>query len=459
MFISLSSFDDDPDAYAQLADNWEQYGVFGNKEQATAFRPPLYPWTLKELKHIQSSNVVNETQGFRRLFNKYFALSRNASIALWHWTLGLLTVTLVYRLARYTELTPFQSSCAGLLVALDPILLQQSRFVMTETLAAFFSVIMLASTVAVIRVKNRKYGFIAFLLLGIVYGLSTLCRPAFFAFVGLVFLTMTVIEFIEFITVSKSSKNSLLNSGLRLSCFLLGVACISIPWSLRNLKEFHQPILTTTHGGYTLYLANNPEIYEHFRTAPMWSLWDPESFHKRRAIDYQNALDAEGIDADSQEAELFQDRWTKSEAHAIIKAAPKVFLYSCCIRAGELWRVFPHDVEAELSGRHSSRGKTFLRYGVALFYSIELSLALLGLLYTLFRSISFLRRSTLSFHQFVESPIIWGVLLILSVQIPHLIYWTNMRMRAPLETFIPILTIIGTVYIINHVRPPKNNMF
>ena len=37
----------------------------------------------------------------------------------------------------------------------------------------------------------------------------------------------------------------------------------------------------------------------------------------------------------------------------------------------------------------------------------------------------------------------WPVLLVVAVLLPHIIYWTNMRMRAPLMTVVPIFAVIG----------------
>ena len=49
LFVSLDSFNTDPDSYLKLAENWYSYGVFGEHKTPTAFRPPLYPAALKEL--------------------------------------------------------------------------------------------------------------------------------------------------------------------------------------------------------------------------------------------------------------------------------------------------------------------------------------------------------------------------------------------------------------------------
>ena len=50
--------------------------------------------------------------------------------------------------------------------------------------------------------------------------------------------------------------------------FLLGVLIVLSPWAIRNQLQFGRPIVTTTHGGYTLLLANNPEFYDGSARAP-----------------------------------------------------------------------------------------------------------------------------------------------------------------------------------------------
>ena len=44
---------------------------------------------------------------------------------------------------------------------------------------------------------------------------------------------------------------------------LLAVTLVLVlsPWMIRNLLVFGEPVWTTTHGGYTLALANNPVYY------------------------------------------------------------------------------------------------------------------------------------------------------------------------------------------------------
>lgn len=492
LFPTLRSFDADPDDYRRLAENWAVYNVFGTETTPTAFRPPLYPWTLKtfvfpltraderpdapnaadvaspnfptspnltqtpadgDAANLPKSPNPPQPTAERSVFDRYFALSRNAAFALFHWLLGVATVAVVYRFARRLDFGPKSAAAVGFLVAVDPILLQQSRLVMTETLAALFAALLLDATAAVVARRSPRTAFAsqtlapvafvplaAFAALGLLFGVSTLCRPAFFAFAGLVFLLVAAQGFVA---AAKTRKFDRLYAA---AFFLIGIGAAVAPWALRNLRAFDRPILTTTHGGYTRYLAHNPEIYRHFESTFPWSLWDPEPFHRRRTVEYAAALAEAGLEPGSTEAELFQNRWTSERADETIRSAPRTFLYSIGLRVGELWRVLPNAVDAEGRPLDSpslkSPKRRAARFAVAAFYSVELTAALLGAAFLAVRAFR-RRRETPVVAAVLNSPWTLGVLLVASVQLPHLIYWTNMRMRAPLEIFVPALAIFG----------------
>lgn len=486
LFPALRSFDADPDDYRRLAENWAVYDVFGTETTPTAFRPPLYPWTLKTLvlpltraaerptAAVAPSNppVLTQTSADadaanlpkspnspqptarRSVFDRYFALSRNAAFALFHWLLGVATVAVVYRFARRLDFGPKSAAAVGFLVAVDPILLQQSRLAMTETLAALFAALLLDASAAVVARRSTRRAPFAFAALGVLFGVSTLCRPAFFAFAGLVFLLFAAQAFADAVKTRKLDRFS------DVALFLVGIGAAVAPWTLRNLRVFERPILTTTHGGYTRYLAHNPEIYQHFESTPPWSLWDPEPFHRRRAVEYAAALADAGLAPGSTDAELFQNRWTAERADETIRSAPRTFLYSVGLRVGELWRVLPNAVDAEgrplaSPGLEPPRRRA-ARFAVAAFYSLELTAALLGLAFLVLRAVR-RRRETPLVDAVLRSPWTFGVLLVASVQIPHLIYWTNMRMRAPLEIFLPALALLGAARLLRR-RPTRSSI-
>ncbi|MBQ9873940.1 MAG: glycosyltransferase family 39 protein [Thermoguttaceae bacterium] len=453
LFPSLSSFDEDPDDYARLADNWSSRGVFGKGDQATAFRPPLYPWTLKEIKFLQDRERGSKTGAPDSSFLSKLALSRNASVALWHWILGIATVLTVYRLALTCSLSPRLAALAGLLVAIDPILLWQSRFVMTETLATFFSAVLLLATVSCVRNRTSKWSGAYFALLGAIFGLSTLCRPTFFAFAGLVLMGFIWVDAKELFRAKRDKdanpqRFAALGSAVRVFLFLLGLGVVVGPWVLRNWREFERPIATTTHGGYTLHLANNPELYSHYREAPR-TPWNPDKFHRLRAIELEEALASAGVVPGSKEAELFQDAWHKEKARKTVAENPRVFALACLERTKELWRLVPNEAPGAQNRTRSQKA----RLAVGVFYGIEFFLALLGVVGVVRKP----KRFNDGCAKFAETPFLWGAALILSVQTPHLIYWTNMRMRAPLEPFIAILAVCGLSLIVgNRLNPPKN---
>ena len=475
LFPALRSFDADPDDYRRLAENWAVHDVFGTETTPTAFRPPLYPWTLKTFVFpltraderpsapAASPNPPNLTQtpadalpadAERSLFDRYFALSRNAAFALFHWLLGVATVAVVYRFARRLDFGPKSAAAVGFLVAVDPILLQQSRLAMTETLAALFAALLLDASAAVVARRSTRRAPFAFAALGVLFGVSTLCRPAFFAFAGLVFLLFAAQAFADAVKTRKLDRFS------DVALFLVGIGAAVAPWTLRNLRVFERPILTTTHGGYTRYLAHNPEIYRHFESTRPWSLWDPEPFHRRRAVEYAAALADAGLAPGSTDAELFQNRWTAERADETIRSAPRTFLYSVGLRVGELWRVLPNAVDAEgrplVSPGLEPPRRRAARFAVAAFYSLELTAALLGLAFLVLRAVR-RRRETPLVDAVLRSPWTFGVLLVASVQIPHLIYWTNMRMRAPLEIFLPALALLGAARLLRR-RPTRSSI-
>ena len=480
LFISPSSFDADPDGYMTLAENWYSYGVYGYRETPTAFRPPLYPAALKTLilcrvsserpkvKSVKSNSqtekrVVTSSQGkqlnpIAEFFDRNVALSRNASVALLHWILGVATALIVWFYARRAGLSPILALLAGLLVVFDPILLQQSRLVMTETAAAFFSALLLLTTTASVQKRNSNFSWLYYALVGVLFGLATLCRPAFYVFAGLVFLNLVVVEIASLVRKSRERQHGLASNlgrgALRIACFILGIALVAVPWTLRNNRDFGKPIPTTTHGGYTLYLANNPELYAHYRSSFPFELWNPQTFHERRNREIETAMRKNKIKDGTIESELFQDEWNRQKALETIKADRAGFYYSCLIRACELWRFLPNDVSAFAEDERQDREKVIAgvplsqavdiaRYAVAAFYLLEFILAFLGCLALRLGLKQRSNDENVSRVSLGESPFVWGFLLALSVQLPHLVYWTNMRMRAPLEVFIPILTVMS----------------
>ena len=298
LWVGRADLRDDPDAYMRLATNWSRSGVFGFEApdgavQPTAYRPPLYPWLLSWLVEeaplastaapaIGTQNGALErecpSESARQTYSYWLP---PASVAGLHLLLGLGGVWLTWSIARDLQIA--RPAFAALLVACDPILLRASQLVMTETLAASLALLAWKMWLVVYphtdqpsrkceptaplqnprltpsrnrdAVAGRSRGqWLALLSLGGVFGVSILARPAAAPWAALGVLGMCWLGGCQ-------GWKQRLKDGLIVS--LVVVACLT-PWVLRNLAVFGQPIWATTHGGYTLLLANNPLLYQHF---------------------------------------------------------------------------------------------------------------------------------------------------------------------------------------------------
>ena len=376
----------DPDGYQKIAENLRDFGTFGHGAVPTAYRPPLYPLLLLPCVTLQSWAPV--------------------AIGLVHLALGVGTVWLTCRvgdlwvrktLPTTTGLTrrslDWRPCLAALLVAVDPILLRQSCLVMTETLATFLAVAALATLA--ITANRRSPGL--HLLAGAASGLAALCRPTFLPWTAVVGV---------FLWVRWPSDRS--RAATSLACFLGGAALVLLPWVVRNTIVFGRPIATTTHGGFTLLLANNPSFYEYLRSSPSDLPWNGDEVNRWWGDTPQGTA----------QSELGADRLAYRRAWGFIGQEPGMFALSCCARVGRLWslvpyRIPPHEgVTAE--ERPTSR---LLRYGIGCWYLLELGLAVLGLVVV--------------FPRTHHSNCVPGILLAACFTAVHALYWTDMRMRSP----------------------------
>ena len=103
-----------------------------------------------------------------------------------------------------------------------------------------------------------------------------------------------------------------------------------------------------------------------------------------------------------------------------------MFVRACIVRLGRLWQLVPHQVDP-----HESVGRRAARVAVGGWYAVGTLLALGGI-WRLGRGL-------------VQPPWAWGTILVLSVTAVHLVYWTNMRMRAPLIPQVALLAGLGVV--------------
>ncbi len=404
LWSGQASLHDDPDAYARLAVNWSQSGVFGidaadGSVAPTAYRPPLYPWLL--------SWFVTSTAGHGSGLSSTY-------VAAFHLLLGLATVAGTWSIARDLRLR--YPALPALLVACDPLLLRASQLVMTETIAACLTV--LAWKLWLTIASRSSTAAPALIALGAVFGLSILARPTAAPWVALCVVGLALL--------GDKSWRQRLTAALIVS--LIAAACLA-PWILRNIREFGKPIWATTHGGYTLLLANNPLLYQHFKQRGPSRSWDAEPFHARWALRLDPGIQIspaeEGfwfapLQPSGQKAlqlpELVDDRMAYTAARQTIARQPRMFGLSSLYRLGWLWAAWPNDSRLEI------------RIAIGVWYSLIYACALAGAWCWIGR---FGMRAWL--HEW------WlPLMLLISLTLLHAVFWSNMRMRAPASAVLAI---------------------
>lgn len=214
-----SDFTMDARAYAGVARNLVDHGVFGYGARASAFRPPLYPAYLAVTF---------------RLFGENYRVVRLGQALM-----GALACLALLQLGR--RLFDRQAATfAALLLSVYPFTLYFTGEVMTETL---FTWLMLGSVTAVVAAWQQPTWNRA-LIAGAALGAATLCRPtalAFAAFVGLVglFLRWRSPQY-------RRGATQLVIAGL------VAAVCVS-PWIVRNSLLFGRLTNLTTYTGLNLY--------------------------------------------------------------------------------------------------------------------------------------------------------------------------------------------------------------
>ena len=427
----------DPDAYREIAENILHRGVFGLGRQSdspaskvvvpTAYRPPLYPLLLA---------LVGATDT---------RPSSLAKVALVHLLLGVATVVFTWFCAwRYCQMPQWQATLAGLIVACDPILLHQQSLVMTETLAALAAIL---AFVCLARWSWRP-GVGSAALAGATLGVASLCRPTFLPWLVVVAVAIAVVPKAAMWTGQEirgvweqQGQGAPIARRLVCACVVaLSGLAVLLPWGLRNAWVFGRPILTTTHGGYTLELGNNPDFYD-WLTSHEALPWDSRAWQAERQATMSRRLGVEP-------PELFWDRWAYQRAWQTIRQRPNDFARACLYRVLQLWSPLPHRLTVE-----ESATRQVGRWAVAGWYCGVYLLAIYGL-------------ARLRQERFTP-PWLWGMLLVAVWTSVHTLYWTNLRMRAPLIPFLALLAGhgAGTAYATlralrrarRHARSPQHS--
>lgn len=400
LFAQRDRLNEDLDGYRGIAIQLANGNGYSqpNTNQPTAFRPPLYPLLLAAIFRVQAGNL---------------------GIVVLHLLMGVATVILTWRLGNRLGLSKGGLVAAGI-IALDPLLIQYATFPMTETLCTLLAVLALNWLVPFPTTKFKQF------VLGVVLGLCVLSRPTFLVFAGFALLIVSWQAW-------RQQRFKQLPWVLP-----LGVLLVVSPWMVRNAVTIGNPRVTTTHGGYTLLLGNNPVFYREVVLQPWGGVWDGESLAQ-----WQESLETEMREAvPPVETEEERDRWMYQRALRIIRDNPGVFLRACGLRFLRFWNVLPPETALEAVAKIWERGctslglkswraatKTITRIvagGVALFYGMLILSFAVGLVR--------LRREEWSRWW----PLVLMVACFCAV---HLVYWSNTRMRAPVMPAIVLLAV------------------
>lgn len=378
---------DDRDAYLALARQLSQGNGFRSEAGAplTAYRPPLYPVALSIPMTL---------------------LPESASVAAVNLFFAVLTVILVWKIARERG-TKFAAAGAAFLVCFDPLLLSNVALPMTETM---FTGLVAALVYFAIRPELTARHRIA---VGVLFGLSALCRPTVWAFGFLAGCSWLIIQL-------QQRPGSFSGIARKAGLTVLSAVVVLAPWAIRNAIVFREFIPLTTHGGYTLLLANNSVFYEEVVQRSWRTTWEGESLSRwQRSLETEMAAESPPIVGETE-----RDRWMSSRAKETISQNPGLFLRSCLTRFLRFWNPVPISTpERPISGP--------VGLGIGIFSCV----LFMGTICSGFPLRSF------AAGQSVDWLRVCAWCLIIAMTLVHLIYWSNMRMRTPLEPFLALLAI------------------
>ena len=442
---------------------------------ATAFRPPLVPLIFAALGNV----------GWALLL--YQALA------------GAATAGLTVRLGGRLGLGWQAAGLAGVVVACDPILLRYTPRPMTEVTAALLSVALLCRLVAtrVPRVPPADTrDACRHVLTGLLFGLTALCRPTAWAF-GALLAAAWAFDRLR-------GRAGWLHAWPGVAAGVLGTLLVVGPWVGRNAQVLGRPVLTTTHGGYTLHLANNPIFYGEVVRGPVGAVWDGgslERWQERQRAAYRREFNVGGLDTNgrgyffppregwegspndvpyslfsaetlfrgqgddaeslrltwtggdnlrvewgprdrwSPADELRRDRWHRDRALETIRADPLGFARAVPVRVSRLWGPAP-------LGEAAAGLPRAAWWAVAAWNAAVFLLALAGAVRVYrgrTRPACAAPAHTRDACGHEGNAPNWRpvFLLIASVTLVHAIYWSNARMRAPLVPAIAVLAGAG----------------
>ena len=404
----------DTDAYLEVAGNLATKGVFAVGQgdvSPTASRPPLYPILLSFL--ADGDGAISPRR-----------------VAMVNLGLGMLTILFTGLFVwRAVPGSPAAAVISALLVAFDPLLVAFSVQAMTETVAA--CLVALSCWIFALAMNSRR--LVTALTLGGVVGLASLSRPSFLLLVPVAVVALGW----QRIGVEGHWFARLRPALRAMTICALGATLVLTPWVVRNYHVFGKFIPATTHGGYTLAVANSPDYHHYVRTQGRdWGPWSLTRFDETISRDYASlAYYQPGVKAPhiSPQQELEMDGFLYQLAFEWMSADLEVLCFLTADRFLQFWNPMPHR-----SSVSESTGQKLFRCVVGVWYSIVLGMMLLSTL--------------LSGRKIFQAPLVWPLLICGVITAIHLFYWSNMRMRAPVMPCVAVFASLGMLSVWSFVR-------
>lgn len=392
----------DPDSYLGIAQNLAAGRGFSIPETSTptAFRPPLYPLLLTPFSGEQVWGRA--------------ALNLIASAgAIWF----------LWRTGFHLGLNLAGRSLSTLLYCIDPLLVRYSSLPMTESVCSFLTALLIWQLTRpggkcwsdnLDADSRRESASVIDAMTGAFLGFCVLTRPTYWVF-AVLFGAYTAWK------CRNRSRIENWNITKRLLVSGCGLAIIISPWVLRNAFALGTPILMTTHGGYTILLGNNEAFYKEVVEQPWGTVWDGQ--HGPGQAVWADGINQQ-MDREELHTEVARDRWMGNLAKRTIRENPYLFVRACLLRFVRFWNIVP-------SGPAGDSISETLKTGIGTFYLILWLLVLMGSVNVL-RLPANLRQSWMPLF-----------LLIAAFTLLHLVYWSNVRMRAPI---VPALTLLAGAF-------------
>jgi 4-amino-4-deoxy-L-arabinose transferase-like glycosyltransferase len=290
----------DEQHYQEIATHLSRGDGFAFEAGATSIRPPLYPLFVAAI---------------------WTAIGRDSLVAVRvaQAALGLLTVTLLYAVARqlFGRRTAVLAA-AGL--CFYPSFLFFTVLLLTEVLFTFLLMLTVTAYVVLLRRPTPPLAFGA----GLALGLAALTRSALWPFAA-------VLAPLVFIAI----KGSALRRGAFAALLLAGYGAVIAPWAIRNTHLQGSFTLIDTMGGLNLHMGN----YEH---TPPDRMWDAVALEGEQH--WAAALRREHPDAATW-TERQKERWAQSRAIAYMRAHPLQTLKRSIVKFANFW-----GLERELLG-------------------------------------------------------------------------------------------------------------